>query len=96
MAFQAAMWSHARTEVRAVARDSAAQVARNGAPIGDVEATARRLLDTEVAIADPVIEITTDGELVVAHITGRVPGLLRGTSAPVDIRYSLPQEGFRP
>lgn len=96
MAFQAAMWSHARTEVRAVARDSAAQVARSGVPIGDAEATATRLLGIEVAIADPVVEITSDGSLVTARVTGRVPGLLRGTSAPVDISVAIPQEGVRP
>ena len=96
MAFQAAMWSHARTEARAIARDSVALVARNGVPIGDVEMTAQRALDTEVDLLDPAIEITSDGELVTARVTGRAPGLLRGTSAPVDITYSLPQEGFRP
>jgi hypothetical protein len=96
MAFQAAMWSHARTEARAVARDSAALVARNGVPIGDAEASARALLDTEIDLADPMIEITSNGELVTARVTGRAPGLLRGTSADVDIVVAVPQEGFRP
>lgn len=96
MAFQAAMWSHARTEARSIARDSAALVARNGALIPDVEATAQQALEGEVELVDPVIEITTDGELVTARVTGRAPGLLRGTSAPVDVLYAIPQEGFRP
>lgn len=96
MAFQAAMWSHARTEARAIARDSAALVARNGVPIGDVEMTAQRALDSEVELLDPAIEITSDGELVTARVTGRAPGLLRGTSTPVDVRAVVPQEGFRP
>lgn len=96
MAFQAALWSHARTEARAVARDSAAQVARNGALIGDAEANARQLLLTEVDIADPAIEISSDGLLVTARVTGRAPGLLRGTSSPVDIVVAIPQEGLRP
>ena len=96
MAFQAAMWSHARTEARAVARDSAALVARNGVPIGDAEASAQVLLDTEIDLADPVIEITSNGELVTARVTGRAPGLLKGTSADVDIVVAVPQEGFRP
>ena len=96
MAFQAAMWSHARTEARSVARDSAALVARNGVPIGDAEASAQLLLDTEIDLADPVIQITSDGELVTARVTGRAPGLLEGTSADVDIVVAVPQEGFRP
>lgn len=96
MAFQAAMWSHARTEARAVARDSAAQVARNGVPIDDAESTARQLLVGDVDISDAAIEITSDGQLVTARVTGRAPGLLRGTSAPVDITVAVPQEGFRP
>jgi Flp pilus assembly protein TadG len=96
MAFQAAMWSHARTEARAIARDSAALVARNGVPIGDARTTAQRTLDTEIDLLDPVIEITSDGELATARVTGRAPGLLRGTSAPVDISAVVPQEGFRP
>ena len=96
MAFQAAMWSHARTEARAIARDSAALVARNGVPIGDAEVTAQRVLDTEVRLLDPAIEITSDGELVTARVTGRAPGLLRGTSSAVDIVVAIPQEGLRP
>jgi Flp pilus assembly protein TadG len=96
MAFQAAMWSHARTEARAVARDSAALVARNGVSIGDAEVTAQALLETEIDLADPAIEITSDGELVTARVTGRAPGLLKGTSADVDIVVAVPQEGFRP
>jgi Flp pilus assembly protein TadG len=96
MAFQAAMWSHARTEARAIARDSAALVARNGVPIGDARTTAQRTLDTEIDLLDPVIEITSDGELVTARVTGREPGLLRGKSASVDISAVVPQEGFRP
>jgi Flp pilus assembly protein TadG len=96
MAFQAALWSHARTEARAIARDSAALVARNGVPIGDVEMTAQRALDAEVELIDPAIEIASDGRLVTARVTGRAPGLLRGTSSPVDITVAVPQEGFRP
>ncbi len=34
-AFQAAMWSHAKTEARVVARDTAALIARSGIPAAD-------------------------------------------------------------
>ncbi len=44
-AFQAAMWSHARTEARVVARDTAALVARSGVAAGDARASATAILE---------------------------------------------------
>jgi hypothetical protein len=96
MAFQAAMWSHARTEARALARNSAALVARNGADPGDVVRNAESLLGGDVNLVDADISIVNDGELVTARITARVPGLIRGTSADIDIVEAVPLEGFRP
>lgn len=96
MAFQAALWSHARTEARAVARDSAALVARNGALPADVERSAAAILAADTDLADPVIDITSDGRLVVARVTGEAPGLVRGMSSSVDIVIAIPLEGFRP
>lgn len=96
MAFQAAMWSHARTEARALARNSAALVARNGADPGDVERNAESVLGGDVNLVDADISIVNDGVLVTARITARVPGLIRGTSADIDIVEAVPLEGFRP
>lgn len=96
MAFQAAMWSHARTEARALARNSAALVARNGADPGDVVRNAESVLGTDVNLVDADISIVNDGQLVTARIRARVPGLIRGTSADVDIVEVVPLEGFRP
>jgi Flp pilus assembly protein TadG len=95
MAFQAAMWSHARAEARSIARDSAALVARNGVPIGDAEVTAQAVIDDELQLSDAIIEIDRNGGLVVARVTGWAPGLLRGMSARVDIEVAIPQEGIR-
>jgi hypothetical protein len=96
MAFQAAMWSHARTEARALARNSAALVARNGADPSDVVRNAESVLGTDVNLVDADISIVNDGQLVTARIRARVPGLIRGTSADVDIVEVVPLEGFRP
>ena len=53
-AFQAAMWSHARTEARVIARDTAALVARSGVAPGDAQASATAILeaDTDRALID--------------------------------------------
>ena len=96
MAFQAALWSHARTEARAIVRDSAALVARNGALPGDAERTAEATLAAEDLLLDADVEIVSDGELVTARVTARAPGLVRGTSSDVDIVVAIPVEGFRP
>jgi Flp pilus assembly protein TadG len=95
MAFQAAMWSHARTEARAVARDAAALVARNGA---DPDASARaatEVLRTDTDLGDPAVDVVVSAGLVTATVTGRAPGLLRGTSAAVSVTEAIPVEGFR-
>lgn len=96
MAFQAAMWSHARTEARALARNSAALVARSGADPGDVERNAESVLGTDVNLVDADVQIQSDGRLVTARVTARAPGLIRGTSTDVDIVVAVPLEGFRP
>ena len=43
-AFQAALWSHDRTEARVIARDTAALVARSGVAAGDAQSSARAIL----------------------------------------------------
>jgi uncharacterized membrane protein len=95
-AFQAAMWTHARTEARSVARDAAALVARSGQLPGDVETTAEATLRSDSALSDPVVEIEPRGQIVVVRVTGRAPGIIRGTSSQVDVTEALPIEGFRP
>lgn len=95
-AFQASMWTHARTEARAVARDAAALVARSGQLPADVEASAEAALRSDSALSDPDVEIDPQGQIVVVRVTGRAPGIIRGTSSEVDVTEALPIEGFRP
>ena len=94
-AFQAAMWRHARTEARFVARDTAVQVARYQTPSGDARASAQAVLaaDTDLRGSDVAIMVTAD--LVTVTVSGRAPGILRGTSADVVVVEAVPVERFR-
>lgn len=95
-AFQAAMWTHARTEARAVARDAAALVARSGESPAAVESSAEAALRSGADIDQPDVDIIPEGQFVIVRVTGRAPGIIRGTSAPVDVTEAMPIEGFRP
>lgn len=95
-AFQAAMYTHARTEARAVARDAAVLVARQGAPPSAVELSAEQILAEADLLSGTDIDIRIEGELIVVKLTGRAPGIIRGTAVGIDITESLPVEGFRP
>lgn len=95
-AFQAAMWTHARTEARAVARDTAALIARNGVDIDAAESSAEVALRSGADILEPDVQITWRGSFVEVRVTGRAPGIVRGSTAPVDVTEALPIEGFRP
>lgn len=95
-AFQAALWTHARTEARAVARDAAALVARSGESSAAVEASSEEALRTNSELGEPDVVITDRGAFVEARVTGVAPGIIRGTSATVDVTEAVPVEGFRP
>ena len=71
-------------------------MARSGADPGDVERNAESVLGADVDLVDADVVIRSDGELVTARITARAPGLIRGTTADVDIVAAVPVEGFRP
>jgi hypothetical protein len=95
MAFQAALWTHARTEARVLARNSAALVARSNADAAATERSALTMLRTDTDIRDAHVDIVVTGDVVRARITGRAPGMIRGTSAGVDVVEAVPLEGFR-
>ena len=96
MAFQAALWTHARTEARVIARNSAGLVARSHADPGDTERAAVQVLESDTDLDAASVRIDVEGGLVTARVTGRAPGMLRGTSADVDVVEAVPLEGFRP
>ena len=95
-AFQAAMWSHARTEARVMARDVAVLVAQRGGDADLVERSAEQNLELGTTISGADVTIVRDGPFVVVRVTGNAPGIIRGTSAAVDVTEALPIEGFRP
>lgn len=100
MAFQAAMWTHARTEARAAARDAAVLVARFGARPDDVEASTRQTLGSKSSLDVIDVDVPTMQEIgadgvVTVTITARANGILVGTSTEVSVTEAVPFEEFR-
>ena len=95
-AFQAALWAHARTESRAIARDAAVLVARAGEAPDSVEASAQRLLDDEVRLIDSDIDIDDGSALVVVTVRGSAPGMFRWMETDFEVVEAVPRERFRP
>lgn len=95
-AFQAALWNHVRTEARAAARSAAALVARSGANPGDLERDTEANLAARSDLERVDVSVTVSGGDVVVTITGRAPGIVIGTAAPVQVRVAVPVEGWSP
>ena len=93
-AVQAALWNHARTEARAMARATAALVARSGANPIDAErdATANLAARTDITNAD--VTITIVANIVVVRVTGNAPGIIAGTTSSVYVKVAMPVEGW--
>jgi hypothetical protein len=101
MAFQAAMWTNARTEARAAARDAAVLVARFGAQPDDVEVSTRAALAGSSSLDLIDVDVPTMQEIGVAGVvsvtvTARANGILVGTSTEVSVTEAVPFEEFRP
>ncbi|HYN32664.1 MAG TPA: hypothetical protein VES40_08570, partial [Ilumatobacteraceae bacterium] len=73
-AFQAAMWSHAKTEARVVARDTAALVARSAVPAGDAEASAAAILEADTDLRNVIVAATSTAGVVTVTVTADAPG----------------------
>ena len=96
--FQAALWNHARAETRAIARTTAAAVARGDTSTGDArtDAIANLAANTDLTNITATVTVTTQGDQVVVTIRGEAPGILIGTHAPVTVTVALPIEGWTP
>lgn len=95
-AFQAAMWSHARTEARVIARDTAALVARSALAPADAQASALAVLAADTDLRDARVSVSAAAGIVTVTVTGNAPGILRGTSASVSITAAVPTEELTP
>jgi hypothetical protein len=92
--FQAAMWNHARTEARVIARETAALVARDHVPAAQAVAAAVASLAGDSVLGGVDVAVDTTATIVTVTITGDAPGMLRGTSAPVQVTVALSLEGW--
>ncbi len=95
-AWQAALWSHARTEARVVARDTAALVARSGVSAGDAQASATAVLVNDTDLRDVAVSVATVGGVVTVTVRGAAPGIIRGTSSGVSVTAAVPVEELTP
>lgn len=101
MAFQAAMWTHARTEARAAARDAAVLVGRFGALPDDVERSTLESLGGKAVLEVTAVEIPTIDEIratgtVQVTVRARANGIIVGTGTDVEVTEAVPFEEFRP
>jgi hypothetical protein len=95
-AFQAALWSHARTEARVIARDTAALVARSGVAAGDAQASAAAMLAADTDLRGVSVSVATRNGVVVVTVAGQAPGIIRGTTASVSVTSAVPVEELTP
>ena len=95
-AFQAAMWSHAKTEARVVARDAAALVARSAVPARDAEASAMLILEADTDLRNVAVTATSAAGLVTVTVTADAPGIIRGTSTGISVTSAVPIEELTP
>ena len=94
--FQAAMWNHARTEARVVARETAVLVARDRFSPPLASAAASASLAEDSVLTGVTVSVKTTATLVIVTITGNAPGVLRGTSSPVRVAAAVSLEGWVP
>jgi hypothetical protein len=95
-AFQAALWSHARTEARVVARDTAALVARSGVAPGDAQASATAILETDTDLRNVAVTVDSSGGVVTVTVNADAPGIIRGTTNSVAVTSAVPIEEITP
>jgi hypothetical protein len=92
--WQAALWSHARAELRSVARDTAAMVARSGVDPADAEASAATVIAGDVDVRDVDVVVTVVGGIVTVEVRASAAGIIRGTRAPVAVTVAMPVEAW--
>jgi hypothetical protein len=95
-ALQAALWSHARTEARVVARDTAALVARSGVAATDAQSSASAILEADTDLRNVVVEVNSTGGVIAVTVTADAPGIIRGTTNALAVTSAVPIEELTP
>lgn len=93
--WQAALWNHARTETRTIARETAVLVSRDGLGTGEAVAAAQASLASS-ELHSPAVEIVRTADTVTVTITGSAPGILRGTWSKLSVTAAVPLRGWVP
>jgi Flp pilus assembly protein TadG len=91
-AVQAAMWSHAKTEARVVARDTAGLVARSGVAPTDAQAAAAEILATDTSLREVTVGVSRTGGVVVVSVSASAPGIIMGTASDFEVTAAVPFE----
>ena len=95
-AVQAAMWSHAKTEARVIARDTAALIARSSVRADDAIASARAVLEADTDLRNVRVVASESTGVVSVTVSGDAPGIIRGTSTSVVVTSAVPVEELTP
>ena len=85
LAWQAALWNHARTQARTVAQDTAVLVARSGLDASDAERSARSALESDDDLQAVSVSVSTSNGLVTVTVSADAPGVVRGTSSRISV-----------
>ena len=85
LAWQAALWNHARTQARTIAQDTAVLVARSGLDSGSAERTARSALESDDDLQAVSVSVSSANGLVTVTVSANVPGVVRGTSSKISV-----------
>jgi Flp pilus assembly protein TadG len=91
-AVQAAMWSHAKTEARVIARDTAALVARSGVTAADARSAANSILEADTSLSGIVVAVDRTAEVVIVTVRATAPGIIRGTASDFEVTAAIPVE----
>ncbi len=95
-AWQAALWSHARTEARVVARDTAALVARSDVGAAEAAGSARSVLAADTSMTNVDVIVGGGPGVIVVTVTGDAPGIIHGMSRSVSVTVAIPIEEVTP
>ena len=85
LAWQAALWNHAKTQARTVAQDTAVLVARSGLDPVSAEQSARNALEADDDLQAVSVSVSTTNGLVTVTVSAKAPGVVRGTSSAISV-----------